>query len=209
MSRNQPAPGRKSKGRWFILLMILVVAGSIIRGFLFPAAEPMIIESVQPDSTVPSGSDNEETSPSDPIPIYLVGAVKNPGIYQIERGSYLYQLVEMSGGLLDTAAAEYVNLAMRLDENQLIKIPTISEVAADPAAALAVSLPTGGPLVDLNRADESQLDALPGVGPSTARAIVEHRQKNGPFKCIEDLMKVPGIKESRFNTLKDLVIVKG
>ena len=209
MSKNQTRPVPHTKSRLLIFLIFTAVAGSIVWGLLFPAAEPVIIESAmdQPPGTASTGSEIKPLS--DKIPIYLVGAVKNPGIYLIERGSYLYQLIEQSGGLLDTAAAESVNLAFRLDENQLIKIPTDAEVAADPASAQAITLTTAGALVDLNTADETQLDALPGVGPSTAKAIVEYRKKNGPFKCIEDLMKVPGIKESRFSSLKDMVIVRG
>lgn len=209
MQHIQPIQSKKKKHRPIVILIIMVIAGSISWGVLFPTAEPQIIGSSPMTSPLSSELTESVKSQADPIPIYLVGAVKNPGIYQVERGIYLYQLIEMAGGLLDSAAADAVNLAIRLDDNQMIRIPTLAEIIADPGAASMHGLASAGALVDLNHADESQLDALPGVGPSTAKAIVEYRKKNGPFKCIEDLMKVPGIKESRFNTLKDLVIVKG
>ena len=118
----------------------------------------------------------------------------------------MYQVIEKAGGLLDTAASESINLALRLDENQRIRIPTREEVATDPnSAALMINQSTASPLINLNLADIDLLDSLPGVGSSTAKAIIEYRKKNGSFRNIEDLMKVPGIKESRYNALKDLI----
>lgn len=208
MKKDDQSRKKGRKVRIFISLTIIAIAGSLAWSGMFPSAAPEIIltspitgstAGTVPDCTAESGI------PSDPIPIYLVGAVKNPGIYQVERGSYLYQLVADAGGLLETAAADSINLAMRLDDNQLIRIPTQAELTANPLLLLDGNTTATNPMIDLNKADEALLDTLPGVGPSTAKAIVEYRKENGPFKCVEDLMKVPGIKESRFNTIKDLV----
>lgn len=141
-------------------------------------------------------------------PVYLVGAVAHPGIYQVEPGTCLYQLVDMAGGLSDSAASDAVNLAAPLDKHQFIRVPTRQEVEqgtwSDPEPS-----GSGSGLIDLNRAGQADLETLPGIGPATARAIIAYREKSGPFACIEDLMKVPGIKEARFESLKDLVCVSG
>ncbi len=163
------------------------------------------------DATGESGSLIGTLSKSqDSIPVYLVGAVRQPGIYQIKKGTYLYQLVEQAGGLTDDAAKDQINLAMRLDANQLIRIPTQAEVdagfASTPNESAAASPET---CVDINQATIEQLDKLPGIGPSTARAIIAYREKNGPFQNTEDLMKIPGIKESRYEALKGLICVSG
>jgi comEA protein len=141
------------------------------------------------------------------IPVYLVGAVACPGIYQVERGTYLYELVDLAGGLTGQAASDAVNLAACIETNQMIRIPTQAEIDAGYVFALQDSETAAGALVDLNRADQKQLETLPGIGPATARAIIAYREANGFFDRIEDLMQVPGIKEARFNTLKDLVMV--
>jgi competence protein ComEA len=211
----EKARQRTRKSRQLKLLLVLTVStaiGALIWSWLFPPARPQIVRS-ETSSTAglsPAAETGGQPAVSlaDPIPIYLIGAVKNPGIYSIERGTYLYQLVEQAGGLSEEAAADSINLAMRLDENQLVRIPTRAEVAQDPVKALLGEAEASNPLIDLNKADEALLEGLPGIGPSTAKAIVEYRKKNGSFACIEDLMKVPGIKESRFNALKDLVIVR-
>ncbi len=141
------------------------------------------------------------------IPIYLVGAVVRPGIYEVAMGSYLYQLVDQAGGLTEDAAAEHINLALQLNTNQLIHIPTQKEWAAAPTPlANEASGPSGTPaLVHINQADAAALDTLPGIGPATARTIVDYRTKNGPFRTLEDLMKIPGIKQSRFDAIRDLI----
>jgi len=207
MKSGQYKTGKLSKFRISIILTVLAIVCAVCWNLLFPGPDPQITGTSNTATLPQSVSEQALPTLSDAIPIYLVGAVFHPGIYLVERGSYLYELIEQAGGLLEIAAAESVNLALQLNDNQLIRIPTRDEVQADPAAAIGITLQTAGPMVDLNRADEVQLESLPGVGPSTAKAIVSYRQKNGPFQCIEDLMKVPGIKESRFNTLKDLVIV--
>ncbi|HAL74450.1 MAG TPA: hypothetical protein DCM45_05060 [Clostridiales bacterium] len=207
MKNGQPKAGRLSRIRLTMILTLLSIIGIAFWNLLFPGPDLQITETSNMTTFQQSDSEQQLPAISDPIPIYQVGAVPNPGIYLVERGSYLYQLIEQAGGLLENAAAESINLALQLNDNQLVRIPTRDEVQADPAAAIGITLQTAGPMIDLNRADESQLEFLPGVGPSTAKAIVSYRQKNGPFQCVEDLMNVPGIKESRFNTLKDLVII--
>ncbi len=141
-------------------------------------------------------------------PVYLVGAVARPGIYQVEPGTCLYQLVDMAGGLSDSAASDAVNLAAPLDKHQFVRVPTRQEVEQGTWSDPEPSGKNNG-LIDLNRAGQADLETLPGIGPATARAIIAYREKSGPFVCIEDLMKVPGIKEARFESLKDLVCVSG
>jgi len=153
--------------------------------------------------TTPRPSDHEE------IPVYLVGAVQRPGVYIIRKGTYLYELVEKAGGLTSEAASETINLAMRISENQLIRIPTQVEAEQDdsltPIQGAVSSAPAGA--ININRATQADLEKLPGVGPATAAAIIADRNKNGPFRKPEDLMRVPGIKESRFVLMEALITV--
>ncbi len=140
-------------------------------------------------------------------PIYLVGAVNTPGIYLITPGAYLYEVIELAGGLTADAAADAVNLAASLENNQLVRIPTKAEIEQGYQADGWSKQSEDSGLVDLNRADQAQLETLPGIGPATARAIISYREANGGFATIEDLMQVPGIKQARFAALKDLIMV--
>ena len=107
-----------------------------------------------------------------------------------------------------------VNRAAKLQDGQQVYVPRMGEaggggsgaVAPDVGASAQGAATADGP-VNINRASESDLDALPGVGPSTARAIVEDRDANGPFSTIEDLMRVSGIGEKKFEKLKSSICV--
>jgi competence protein ComEA len=89
--------------------------------------------------------------------------------------------------------------------------------AAAPASVPAVALtpavaqerPATAPLVNINTATAAALESLPGIGPATAKRILEYREKSGPFKKIEDLMNVRGIGEKAFLRLRPLVTIGG
>lgn len=86
------------------------------------------------------------------------------------------------------------------------------EAAAGEAASGGAAAPARRPAaasskVNINTATADELDALPGIGPSTAAKIVAHREENGPFTSIEDLMKVPGIGQAKFDQLKDHITI--
>ncbi|MDD2533731.1 MAG: helix-hairpin-helix domain-containing protein [Eubacteriales bacterium] len=144
----------------------------------------------------------------DQIPIYLVGAIQNPGIYQVARGSYLYQLIERAGGLTSEAAAKEIDLAMQINENGRIQIPTQTQFSLNPNQNwLLEASSEETEKININQATLDQLDTLPGIGPATAKSIIDYRERNGPFSVLEDLMKVPGIKQSRLDAMADLISI--
>ena len=122
--------------------------------------------------------------------------------------------VDAAGGFADGAARDALNLARVLADGEQIVVPSQEEAVLEPGAAVdggdagsrAAASPTGGK-IDLNRATAAELDALPGVGPSTAEKIVADREANGPFRTVEDLKRVSGIGDKKFADLADLVCV--
>ena len=159
-------------------------------------------------------NDDELKLGKERFPVYIVGAVNKPGIYKIAHDTCLYELIEQAGGLTETAAGDRINLAARLSMHQLIRIPTKEEWLSEPdkynyidSGAENSQHDNTTKLININSADADQLEELPGVGPSTAKAIIDHRDKNGPFKTIEELMLVSGIKENRFASLRDYITV--
>jgi comEA protein len=85
---------------------------------------------------------------------------------------------------------------------------TVHVVGASPCTGTTSCSPSAGGSVDLNTASATELDTLPGVGPATAAKIIADRTANGPFRTVEDLMRVPGIGPTRFESLKGLVVVR-
>jgi competence protein ComEA len=137
------------------------------------------------------------------VVVDVAGAVQRGGVYRLPAGSRVTDAVRAAGGLGVTADADSVNLAAVLADGQRVYIPRVGE-APPPATPVAVVTTPAGP-VNLNTAGVDQLDRLPGVGPSTAAAIVAHRQQYGPFGSVDDLAKVKGIGPAKVAALRGLV----
>jgi competence protein ComEA len=143
------------------------------------------------------------------VTVHVVGAVMRPGVYTLSTGSRASDAVAAAGGLLGNAEQAGINLARQVADGEQLVVPV---QGAAPVAAAGGSTGAGGVSaagsVDLNTASTAELDTLPGVGPATAAKIIADRTANGPFRTIEDLMRVPGIGPTRFESLKGLVVVR-
>lgn len=139
--------------------------------------------------------------------VHVCGAVANPGVYQMEPGSRLYEAVEMAGGLTDEADETCLNMARQLSDGEQVLILTKEETAAIPRTT-ADSQGTQTPgLVNINTATMAELTTVSGIGESRAQAIIAYREANGSFRCIEDIKKVDGIKDGLFSKIKDQITV--
>lgn len=112
--------------------------------------------------------------------------------------------VNKCGGLSEAADADSINLAAKVTDGSQIKIPLKN--AANTAQGETKDN-NAGDKININYADEGELDKLPGVGPAMAKRIIEYRQTQGLFQSIEDLKKVRGIGEAKFTKLKDKIMI--
>lgn len=140
---------------------------------------------------------SKENAEEKKIYVYITGAVKNPGVYNLKDGDRIKDLVELAGGLLEDADSESVNLAKKLSDEEKIHIPFKGETSTE-------SLIKDN-RININTADETELDKLPGIGPSLAKRIVDYRNTHGPFKKIDDIKNVAGIGDKKFEDLKGLI----
>jgi len=160
-------------------------------------------------------------APSPSVTVHVAGAVARPGVVVVVSGARVIDAVAAAGGLSGEADAGGVNLARPVVDGELVMVPTPGQIAAAPGAAGGGSAVVGGAvpgagtpgspgpgsLVDINRADEAGLDALPGIGPVLAGRIIAYREDVGPFGGVEELRSVPGIGEKVFDGIRDLVTV--
>ena len=147
--------------------------------------------------------ENTETQENLPtICVYICGQVCEPGVKTCAEGVRLYQLIEMAGGTTENADLNQLNLADVLTDGQKIYVPEIGETVAEGLSDSAESSK-----ININEADESQLMTLPGIGKTRAADIIAFRSKQGRFKSVEDIMKVPGIKEAAYSKIKELICV--
>ncbi len=143
--------------------------------------------------------------------VHVAGAVRAPGVHELAPAARVVDAIEAAGGLTDAADAARINLAAPVSDGERVYVPGVGE--EPPPVAVGGSGGGGdgadgaaGP-VDLNTADSAALDALPGVGPATAAAILEHRTQIGRFSSVDQLLDVPGIGEAKLAALRDLVAV--
>ena len=151
---------------------------------------------------VPSNQSSTSSDTSQTISIHVSGWVVSPGVVEIPAGSIAADAITAAGGARPGAGLDSINLASPVLAGDQVVVPGPSDaVASGPVA------PAGDGPVSLNRADATQLQELPGVGPVLAERIIVYRDANGPFQTVEDLLDVPGIGEAKLAAMRDQVTV--
>lgn len=162
-------------------------------------------DAAAPEETVANGTDEKGFEDKKPIVVHVAGAVVGPGVFELEEGDRLSAAIEAAGGLREDAAPEGINLARELVDGEQVIVPTQEEYTALPSA------PEGeAPVsqkININTATEAELTDLPGIGEVTAEKIVADREKSGPFPSIEDIKRVSGIGEKKFEQIADSICV--
>ena len=179
----------------------LLILGLITAGWLLLRARPVAVASPGDVVTVTtSGPTMTSATPSPKgaakIVVHIFGAVRHPGLVRLPESSRVQDAIDASGGLTRRADPGELNLAQPLSDGQQVVIGTRSEPAGevrDQAGSGTATGPSATGALDLNRANQSQLEELPGVGPVTAQAILTWRQQHGRFSRIEELQEVDGI----------------
>lgn len=153
------------------------------------------------------------------IVVYITGEVISPGIVYLETNSRIQDAIDSADGLTKNADLTNVNLAYVLSDGQKIYIPNknddnLSIISDDDGDAIIKDNYSSGLSdnnnleVNINTATQTQLEELPGIGPSTALKIIEYRNKHGKFSSIDDLKNISGIGDSKFNKIKDYIVIK-
>ena len=151
------------------------------------------------------------------IVIHITGAICNEGIYELEENSRIVDAVKMAGGLKEEADLKQINLAYVLEDGMKINIPSKNDNSNEninntenyiTKEKLNSSNNTNSAKtskININSATQTELETLPGIGPSTALKIINYRKEKGKFNKIEDIKNVNGIGESKFNKIKEFI----
>ena len=166
----------------WILIICVVMGGSLVKAYrhLFTPTLPTL-NSASP--MIQSKKSLQRVY----ITVHIAGAVSQPGVYQVDLGQRVMDVVNSAQGLTSQANLDKVNLAQKVKDGQRIFIPFLKE---------SQSSQTITSFISINQATSSQFQMLSGVGPSLARSIIDYRTKNGPFKTIDELTQVSGIGPS-------------
>lgn len=206
------------------VICVIIVIGVAIYFFMQNEQEEFInFEDLENNvENVENIVQNEIVEEKAKIVVHISGQVVNPGVISLDEGSRLIDAINLSGGLTSKADISKVNLAYILEDAQKIYIPSIDDkdetkyISEDSGNTGVVTSGNGQTstkkeeklMVNINTANEEQLQELAGIGDSIAKRIVEYRKENGKFNSIEDIKNVSGIGDAKFNKIKDNICVK-
>lgn len=200
--------------------VIILVIGIYFYSQYQWAEEEVFTEELQVENTVEEGE--AEQIEENEIIIHISGAVVNEGIVKMKQGARIADVIEKAGGLKENASLKNVNLAYMVEDGQKIYIPTVEEVVGQDETKEYLIIEDGNNssisslnfdkgdelMVNLNKATQTELEQLPGIGAATALKIINYREENGEFKTIEDIKNVKGIGDAKFNNIKEYICVK-
>ena len=167
----------------------------------------------------------ENISSETGIFVHIDGYVNNPGVYQIKENERTNVLIEKAGGLKNGYSIKNINLAAKLSDGDKVYIPSIEEEKSLGNQNNNNNVSTVGKdknngnnsnnnvniiknnKININTANVSELKQITGIGESTANKIIDYRENVGKFKKIEDIKEVKGIGESKFESLKNKIII--
>lgn len=184
---------------------VRIGVGALVVGVLAAIAVTIAIgilrggEAESEDVALPTATETVDEAAG--VYVHVSGAVREPGLYRVPPGSRVLDAIAAAGGFADDADQAAVNLARPVSDGEQLHLPTPAE--AEKAGGAAVD----GGAVDVNRADASALETLPGIGPALAARIVAWREEHGPFGSVDDLLAVAGIGDKVLAGLRDLVRV--
>ncbi|MBK5251455.1 MAG: helix-hairpin-helix domain-containing protein [Peptostreptococcaceae bacterium] len=194
--------GRENRFKVIIFVLILAMAFVGVWGFKVKKDRDLkVLEQLSEVSEAEKISPISEEKQESPEFLYvdICGAVYAEGFYKLPAESRVVDVVEMAGGLLDTADIKRINLAQKIYDQEKIIIPEIGE-------SLAVEESTDG-LININTAGKTLLEELSGVGPAYADRIIAYRQKNGGFKTKEEIMEISGIGEKTYANIEECICI--
>lgn len=209
-----------NKSQKIIFTIILVIITGIIGYYIYENNQENIDTSNNEEILIKPEEETKDESGK--IVVHITGAVKKEGVVVLDEKSRITDAVSAAGGLTDDADMSKINLAYILEDGVKVRIPSVNDneeavedtesiefvenVENSPESTLKSQNNTSN-LVNINKATQTELETLPGIGPSTALKILNYREENGKFSSIEDLKNISGIGDSKFENIKNLICV--
>ncbi|GEK58768.1 competence protein ComEA [Marinococcus halophilus] len=159
-------------------------------------------EEINQEEMSAGASVEKEEEPEKKVQVDVKGEVKAPGVYVLQADERVKEAVQKAGGATDNADMLQVNLAEKIEDEMVIHIPGEGE---EPLNAPPEESSADTAMVNVNEAEQTDLETIPGIGPAKAAAILSYREENGSFETIEDLSNVSGIGEKTVEQLQDYI----
>ena len=164
------------------------------------------------DETDDSDEDVSASSVSETVAyVDISGEVNKPGVYKVTSETRLFEVIEMAGGLTENADPDSLNRAEKVTDGQKVIVLSYEAAAESRSSSSSSSSYSSSSdnsdKININTADSSELQTIPGIGPSKAQSIITYREQNGYFSSTEDIMEVTGIGQKTYASIKDYIVV--
>ena len=224
-----------NKKQKIIIILIGIILIIAFLYYTYAKDENMLLsEELEVTNTTESTEESENIAEEkqETIVVHVSGAVNKEGIIELEENSRISDAIDKAEGLKENADTKNINLAFKLEDGMKIYIPTTEETAEEMAQegkddkTQNYITSSGGVVqgekdsttttsgeqktgkININTATQTELETLPGIGPSTSLKIVNYREENGDFQSIEQIKEVSGIGDAKYENIKDLICVK-
>jgi competence protein ComEA len=192
---------------WVLVLagcaVLVAVAGGVVYFSSRGGSGPDIALSLPRADTAEADATSTSTTAATTLHVHAAGAVTRPGVVAVPAGARVTDVVAAAGGPAPDADLDQVNLAAPVSDGERVYIPRRGEtvLSAAPGGGAGAGAAADG-IVNLNTADQAALETLPGVGPSTAKAILDYRSEHGRFRSVDELLNVRGIGPAKLSQIK-------
>lgn len=189
-----------------IIIVIITIVLYIAIGYFSNGKDELIKNNTE--SIYEEENDTELPLKDSKIVVEIKGEVNNPNVYYLDEESIIQDLIDMAGGITDKGDLENINRAQELTDHECIIIPSCEE-DNNVITGVETSTSTGSnsDKVNINTANEAELQTLTGIGESRAQAIIDYREENGRFKSIEDIKNISGIGDKMFEKIKEHITI--
>lgn len=195
-----------------IMAIIIAIMLAVIGYYIINKTEKYDYSELEKTSNI---EEQEEKDEEEKIIIHITGEVEEGGVIELEKGARISDAIEEAGGITEEADLSNVNLAYSLSDGQKIKIPNINEeneetIIEEKAGEdiIMEGKKSEEEKININKATQTEIETLPGIGPSTALKIINYRNEHGKFEKIEDIKNISGIGDSKYENIKEYICVE-
>ena len=206
-----------NKKQKIIVVVLIIIMCIVIGYYIISKTEKYDYSDIEKISNIiEEDQEVDDNIIENKIVIHITGEVEEEGVIELEKGARISDAIEEAGGTTEEADLSNVNLAYILSDGQKVKIPNINEKDEE---IIVVEEKAGDNIIiegnkskeekiNINKAAQTEIETLPGIGPSTALKIITYRNEHGKFKNIEDIKNVSGIGDSKFENIKEYICVE-
>lgn len=206
-----------NKKQKIIVVVLIIIMFIVIGYYIISKTEKYDYSDIEKISNIiEEDQEVDDNIIENKIVIHITGEVEEEGVIKLEKGARISDAIEEAGGTTEEADLSNVNLAYSLSDGQKVKIPNINEKDEE---IIVVEEKAGDNIIiegnkskeekiNINKAAQTEIETLPGIGPSTALKIINYRNEHGKFKNIGDIKNVSGIGDSKFENIKEYICVE-